>query len=69
MADQKIVKHVVTNVTNGPKVLNAMPPGILAAGDSTDDPVQMTEAEYEAAKATGWFEFGKATAKPAADQA
>ncbi|WP_375187746.1 hypothetical protein [Sphingobium yanoikuyae] len=69
MADQKIVKHVVTNVTNGPKVLNAIPPGILTAGDSTDDPVQMTEAEYEAAKATGWFEFGKATVKPAADQA
>lgn len=58
MADQKIVKHVVRNITNGPKVLNAIPPGVLAAGDSTDEPVSLTEAEYEAAKATGWFEFG-----------
>lgn len=67
MADTKTGKHVVTNVTNGPKVLNCMPPGILAAGDSTDDPVEMTEAEYNSAKATGWFKFGAAAAK-AADQ-
>lgn len=60
MADQKTVKHVVTNTTGGPKVLNAITPGILKAGDSTDDPVEMTEAEYEAAKATGWFKFGSA---------
>lgn len=66
MTEPKIVKHVVTNVTNGPKVLNAVTPGVLAAGDSTDDPVEMTEAEYEAAKATGWFKFGAAAAKAAA---
>ncbi|WP_066770086.1 hypothetical protein [Sphingobium sp. CCH11-B1] len=67
MADEpKIVKHVVTNITNGPKVLNAVTPGVLAAGDSTDDPVEMTEAEYNAAKATGWFKFGAAAAKAAA---
>ncbi|RSV15677.1 hypothetical protein CA235_07440 [Sphingomonas sp. ABOLF] len=65
MADQKIVKHIVTNVTDGPKVLNSMPPGILAAGDSTDEPVSLTEAEYESAKATGWFKFGAAAAKAA----
>jgi hypothetical protein len=65
MAEQKIVKHVVTNTTDGPKVLNSMPPGILAAGDSTDEPVTMTEAEYESAKATGWFKFGAAAAKEA----
>jgi hypothetical protein len=59
----KIVKHVVTNVSAGPKVLNCMPPGVLAAGDSTDDPVEMTEGEYEAAKKTGWFKFGAAAAK------
>lgn len=64
MADQKIVKHVVTNITDGPKLLNSRPAGVLAAGASTDDPVEMTEAEYEAAKATGWFKFGtKAAAK------
>lgn len=66
MAEQKIVKHVVTNVTEGPKVLNALTPGILKAGDSTDDPIEMTEAEYEAAKDTGWFKFGAAAAKAAA---
>jgi hypothetical protein len=59
----KIVKHIVTNVTAGPKVLNALTPGLLAPGDSTDEPVEMTEAEYEAAKKTGWFKFGKVAAK------
>lgn len=71
MADEapKTVKHVVVNVTNGPKVLNSMPPGVLAAGDSTDEPVEMTEAEYETAKKTGWFEFGAKAAKAAKDAA
>lgn len=62
MADQKIVKHVVTNVSDGPKVLNARPAGVLPAGASTEEPVEMTEAEYEVAKATGWFKFGAAKA-------
>lgn len=66
MAEPKMVKHVVTNVTDGPKILNAAPPGVLAAGDSTDEPVEMTEGEYEAAKASGWFKFGAAAAKAAA---
>lgn len=67
MAEQKIVKHVVTNITDGPKVLNSRPSGILSAGASTDEPVEMTEAEYEAARSTGWFKFG--TAKGAKDEA
>ena len=66
MADPKIVKHIVTNVTEGPKMLNAITPGILAPGDSTDEPVEMTEVEYEVAKKTGWFKFGAAAAKAAA---
>ena len=57
MADT-IIETVVRNVTNGPKVLNSIPPGLLAAGDSTDEPVKLTEAEYEIAKGTGWFKFG-----------
>lgn len=65
MAEQKVVKHVVTNITRGPKVLNCIPPGVLAAGDSTDDPVALTEAEFEAAKGTGWFKFGAAKVEPA----
>lgn len=66
MAEQKIVKHVVTNITNGPKVLNSITPGVLVAGDSTDEPVEMTEGEYESAKKTGWFKFGTAAARAAA---
>lgn len=66
MAETKTSKHIVTNITSGPKVLNSIPPGLLAAGDSTDDPVEMTDAEYESAKATGWFKFGAAAAKAAA---
>lgn len=68
MADEapKIVKHVVVNVTDGPKVLNSIPPGVLAAGDSTDEPVEMTEAEFKVAEASGWFEFGAKAAKAAA---
>lgn len=68
MADEapKIVKHVVVNVTNGPKVLNSIPPGVLAAGDSTDEPVEMTEAEFKVAEASGWFEFGAKAAKAVA---
>lgn len=70
MADEKpkTSKHVVTNVSDGPKVLNSIPAGVLAAGDSTDEPVEMTEGEYEAAKKTGWFKFGAAAAKAAADK-
>jgi hypothetical protein len=65
MAEQKIAKHVVTNITGGPKVLNSLPPTILQAGASTDGSVEMTEGEYEAAKATEWFKFGSAAAKAA----
>lgn len=57
MSDQKTVKVIVGNLTAGPKVLNSIPPGILAAGDSTDEPVLFTEGEFAAAKATGWFSF------------
>lgn len=65
MAEEKTVKHIVVNVSNGPKVLNSMPPGVLNAGDSTDEPVEMTEAEFKIAEATGWFEFGAKAAKEA----
>lgn len=65
MAEEKIVKHVVTNSTDGPKVLNSRPAMILAAGAATDGAVELTEGEYEAAKATDWFKFGSAAAKAA----
>lgn len=59
-------KHVVTNVSNGPKVLNAIPVITLQAGEATDGAVEMTEGEYAVAKGTEWFKFGAAAAKEAA---
>jgi hypothetical protein len=66
MADAKTGKHVVTNVSGGPKVLNAIPSIVLADGEATDGAVEMTEAEYAAAKATDWFKFGPAKEAPKA---
>ncbi len=69
MADEKpkTVKQVVTNVSDGPKIINSIPPVILQAGQSTDGPVELTEAEVAAAKDGEWFKFGAAAAKAAAD--
>lgn len=61
----KTVKHVVTNVTDGPKVLNALPIVTLQPGQSTDGAVEMTEAEYAVAKGYDWFKFGAAAARTA----
>lgn len=67
MAEPKIVKHVVTNSSDGPKIVNALTPVILQPGESTDGAVEMTEAEYAVAKDGGYFAFGAAAAKAAAD--
>lgn len=69
MADTKTAKHVVTNTTDGPKVLNSLPPQILQPGQSTDGPVELSEAEYTIAKDGDWFKFGTAAAKAADDKA
>lgn len=66
MTEPKIVKHIVTNVSDGPKVLNALTPGVLQPGDSTDEAVEMTEGEFKAAEKTGWFKFGSTAAKAGA---
>lgn len=63
MADTKTVKHVVTNVSGGPKVVNSVPGVLLQDGETTPEPVEMTEAEYAVAKKTEWFRFG--ASKPA----
>lgn len=60
-----MAKHVVTNTSDGPKVLNSTPPTVLQAGASTDGPVEISDAELAIAKDHGWFEFGKAAAKEA----
>ena len=66
MADApKTGKHVVTNTSDGPRMLNAMPPIVLKAGESTDGSVEMTEAEQDGAEKSGWFKFGAAAAKAA----
>jgi len=66
MADDtpKMTKATVTNVAEGPRVLNAVPIVTLQPGQSTDGDVDISQAELDVAKKTGWFEFGKP--KPAA---
>lgn len=64
MADAKHAKHVVTNASGGPKVLNSIPPQILQPGASTDGPVAISAAEIAVAKEHGWFEFGDADETP-----
>lgn len=68
MAEVKKVKHVVTNVTNGPKVLNSLPIVTLQPGQSTEGAVELTEAEFDSAKGTEWFKFGAAAAARGADK-
>jgi hypothetical protein len=63
--DTKTAKHVVTNITDGPKILNAIPVIMLQPGQATDGAVEMTEGEFASAKATDWFKFGAAAAKAA----
>jgi hypothetical protein len=68
MADDapKMTKATATNVTDGPRVLNAQPIVTLQPGESTDGDVNISQPELDVAKGTGWFEFGKTAAKPAA---
>lgn len=60
----EIVKVKVKNVTNGRQQINALPPVVLEPGEVRED-VEMSKAEYEAAKHFGAFEFG---AKAVADK-
>lgn len=66
MADQKITKHIVTNVTDGPKVLNSVTPTLLHAGEEAG-PFEISDAELNAAKATGWFKIEAPARGPAKD--
>lgn len=50
----------VTNISKGPRGLNAKTGPVLVEVDQTVD-VDMSDAEYKVSKGTGWFEFsGKA---------
>lgn len=50
----------VTNISKGPRGLNAKDGPVLVEVGQTVD-VDMAEAEYKVSKGTGWFEFsGKA---------
>lgn len=53
MAD--LQKLTITNVSGGPKVVNAVPIVTLQPGESRD--VEMIDAEVKVAKGTEWFEF------------
>lgn len=68
MADPKFSKQTVTNISLGPRILNSREGHILQPGETVED-VDVNEAELEIAKSTGYFEFGKAAAKRAAEEA
>lgn len=54
----------IKNITAGPKVINAKPSYVLAAGEGHDD-FEIDHAELEAARKTGWFEIdGDSVAEP-----
>ena len=65
--DPKFSKHTITNVSDGPKVVNAKTVITLQPGESAD--VEMTEGEFASAKSTEWFGFGAKAAKEAAKDA
>jgi hypothetical protein len=59
----------VTNIDEGPRGLNTEDgPVLVEPGQSVD--VKLSDAEAKIAKATGWFDFGRASteaAEPKAD--
>lgn len=60
-----MAKQTITNTTGGPRIVNgAEGPVSIPAGGSAE--VDVSDAELKVAKATEWFEFGKAAAKEAA---
>lgn len=51
----------VTNTQKGPRGINtAQGPVLIEPGQTVD--VEVSEAELKVARASGWFEFGKAAA-------
>lgn len=67
MADApKLTKAHLTNVSGGPKVLNASPSILLQPGESTDGPVEISEPELEAALLSEWFAEAKKADKATA---
>ncbi|WFU89466.1 hypothetical protein QA644_10710 [Rhizobium sp. CC1099] len=51
----------VTNVSKGPRGINAKEGPVLIEPGQTVD-VEVSEAELKVSKETGWFEFGAKTA-------
>lgn len=62
MTEPKKVSHIVANTTDGPKVLNSIPPVLLQAGQVTDGAVDLTAAEFASMSGTGHFKFDGASA-------
>lgn len=56
----------VTNTQEGPRGLNTKAGPVLVEPGQTVD-VEMEAAEVAVSKETGWFEFGAAAAKAAAE--
>ncbi|BEV00081.1 hypothetical protein [Novosphingobium olei] len=51
-----MAKHIISNVSDGPKVVNAIPPFVLQAAEATPEPVEIDDAEIAVIKARDWFE-------------
>lgn len=47
---------IIKNVSDGPKIVNALLPFILKAGESTGEPVEISEAELAVIAEGDWFE-------------
>jgi hypothetical protein len=68
MAEPKFSKQTITNVSGGPKIINGRSAVLLQHGETVED-VEINDAEFDVAKSSGYFEFGKAAAARAAKDA
>ena len=53
-----MAKVTVTNLTDGPKVLNSTPVMVLQSGETAEG-VEISDAESESAQLSEWFKFDK----------
>ncbi|MXP42978.1 hypothetical protein [Allopontixanthobacter sediminis] len=49
-----MAKHALTNATDGPKSVNSLTGTVVIAAGASEE-VDLSEAEFISAKATGWF--------------
>ena len=64
MAKKEFNTTTVTNVSNGPRGLNAKG-GVVMLEKGESREIEISDAEYDSSADTGWFEFGEKAAKKA----